>query len=122
MLKIVEIHAAESVRGEYVVLQNLGPITVSLRGWAYLEGDTGALAEQMFVFREEVLVKPYIRVVLFTGCGEDGWVPTIDGMQAYCAYWNRTERIWNDAANVHVLHISATRRICSPDPAQAIPA
>src|SRR5579871_2899505 len=99
MLKIVEIHAASGVQGEYIVLQNMGLVTVSLRGWAlcsdaFLEGEPAKLAEEMYIFREDVAIKPYTNVVLFTGEGEDGWVPTIDGKQAYCAYWGRPERLW----------------------------
>ncbi len=119
MLKIVDIHAAEGAKGEYVVLQNLGLVSVSLRGWAlctdaYLQGDRDRMANQMYVFRDDVSVKPYTRVVLFTGCGEDGWLPTVDGGQAYCAYWNRVERIWSVAETIHVLQLSASKRIHTP--------
>ena len=96
MLKIIEVHPATNTQGEYIVLQNQGLVTVSLRGWAlctdaYLESDPARMAQEMYVFREEVPIKPYTRVVLFTGNGEDEWVPTIDGRQAYCAYWNRRD-------------------------------
>jgi|SRR5579862_2664582 len=116
MLKIIEVHASERQGGEYVVLQNVGLVTVNLRGWAlctdaYLEGDPNRMAGQMYVFRDEVGIKPYTRVVLFTGHGEDGWVPTIDGRQAYCAYWNRIDKVWTDARNVHVLQMLATRPV-----------
>ncbi len=114
MLKIVEVHAAECARGEYVVLQNQGLVTVSLRGWAlctdaYLEGEPGQMAGEMYVFREDVPIKPYTHVVLFSGYGEDGWVPTTDGRQAYCAYWNRSDRIWTYAQHIHVLHLLASK-------------
>jgi hypothetical protein len=116
MLRIVEVHSSERPGGEYLVLQNVGTVTVCLRGWAlctdaYLEGDPAAIAGQMYVFRDDVGIRPYTRIVLFTGFGENAWVPTIDGHQAYCAYWNRTERIWTDANNVHVLQLHATRPI-----------
>lgn len=124
MLKIVEVHAASTAQGEYVVLQNQGLVTVSLRGWsvctdAYLYGEPSELAQQMFIFRDDVQIKPYTRVVLFTGAGEDGWVPTIDGRQAYCAYWQRTERIWSQAQNVHILHLAASRCIAQKTVARA---
>src|SRR5579871_1020784 len=91
MLKIVEVHASEGAQGEYIVLQNTGLITVSLRGWAlctdaYLDGDAARIADEMYIFRDDIPIKPYMRVVLFTGSGQDGWVPTVDGKQAYCAY------------------------------------
>jgi hypothetical protein len=119
MLKIVDIHASEGVRGEYVVLQNLGVVTISLRGWAlctdaYFAGDAYQMASQMYVFREDVPIKPYTHIVLFTGCGDDGWMPTTDGKQAYCAYWNRTERIWSVVDHIHVLQLSASKRIHTP--------
>jgi len=125
MLKIVEIHAASGVQGEYIVLQNMGLVTVSLRGWAlcsdaFLEGEPAKLAEEMYIFREDVAIKPYTNVVLFTGEGEDGWVPTIDGKQAYCAYWGRPERLWTHTDNVHVLHLLASRRIPSSTASQHI--
>jgi hypothetical protein len=123
MLKIVEVHASDGVRGEYVVLQNMGLVTVSLRGWAlctdaYLDGDEYQIAAQLYVFRDDMPIKPYTRVVLFTGSGVDGWQPTTDGRQAYCAYWNRAERIWSVTETIHVLHLSASKRI--PIPAEAV--
>lgn len=116
MLKIVDVHAAAGVQGEYVVLQNLGLVTVSLRGWAlctdaYFCGDPKRIVDAMYIFREDIPIKPYTRVVLFTGSGQDGWQPTVDGKQAYCAYWGRPERIWSDADNIHVLQLSASRRL-----------
>ena len=53
-------------------------MTVSLRGWAlctdaYLYGDTAQVAEEMYIFRADIPIKPYTRVVLFTGEGTDGW-------------------------------------------------
>ena len=116
MLKIVDIHPASGVQGEYIVLQNQGLVTVSLRGWAlctdaYLEGDATRVMDEMYIFREDIPIKPYTRVVLFTGSGQDGWVPTIDGKQAYCAYWGREQRIWTQSAHVHVLHMFTARRI-----------
>ncbi|HZP83566.1 MAG TPA: hypothetical protein VFB21_18115 [Chthonomonadaceae bacterium] len=122
MLKIVEIHTSASAQGEYVVLQNQGLVTLSLRGWAlctdaYLEGDPGQIADQMYIFRDDIAVKPYTRVVLFTGGGVDGWQPTTDGRQAYCAYWGRRERIWTHAAHLHVLHLLTSRKVVAPVPA-----
>ena len=116
MLKIVDAHPAPYAQGEYLVLQNVGLVTVSLRGWAvctdaYLEGNAAQVTASMYIFREEIAVKPYTRVVLFTGAGCDGWLPTTDGRQAYCAYWNRARPVWNDAANVHILQLLASRRI-----------
>ncbi len=96
MLKIVEVHPAANPQSEYVVLQNQGLVTVNLRGWAvctedYLEGSAQEAVAGMYVFRDDIPVKPYARVVLFTGEGIAGWVPTVDGKQAYCAYWGRTQ-------------------------------
>ncbi len=114
MLKIIEVHPATNTQGEYIVLQNQGLGMVSLRGWAlctdaYLDGDTARLAQEIYIFRDEVAIKPYTRVVLFTGSGEDDWVPTVDGRQAYCAYWNRRERLWSSAMHVHLLHLLSSR-------------
>ena len=119
MLKIVEVHPTPRAQGEYVVLQNVGLVNVNLRGWALctdaiLEADNLRLAEEMYIFREDVQIKPYARVVLFTGIGDNEWLPTIDGKHAYCAYWGRSEPVWTDAANVHVLHMLTTRRIVFP--------
>ncbi len=124
MLKIVEVHPTSRAQGEYVVLQNVGLINVNLRGWAlctdaFLEADNRRLAEEMYIFREDVQVKPYTRVVLFTGIGENEWLPTIDGKHAYCAYWGRTEPIWTDGANVHVLQMLTTRRVVFPSTQQS---
>ncbi len=124
MLKIVDIHAAAGVQGEYVVLENQGLVTVSLRGWAlctdaYLGGDAAQLAAEMYIFREDIPIKPYTRIVLFTGSGQDGWVPTVDGRQAYCAYWGRSERVWTHAAHAHILHLLSSKRIAAPIPAAA---
>ena len=121
MLKIVDVHSAQRAQGEYIVLQNLGLINVNLRGWAlctdaYLDGDATRMAEEMFIFRDDVQIKPYASVVLFTGRGDNEWVPTTDGKQAYCAYWGRSERVWTNASNVHVLHLLTTRRVVRPVP------
>jgi hypothetical protein len=126
MLKVVEVHPAQGVQGEYIVLQNLGLVTVSLRGWAlctdaYFTGEPDRVADEMYIFRDDISIRPYTRVVLFTGRGEDGWVPTVDGQQAYCAYWQRDERIWTHAPQVHVLHIAGTKRIAPPAHAIATP-
>ena len=123
MLKIIEVHPALHSQGEYIVLQNQGLVTVSLRGWAlctdaYLGSDPIRMAQEMYIFRDEVPIKPYTRVVLFTGSGEDDWVPTIDGRQAYCAYWNRRDCLWSSAAHVHLLHMLASRVVVP----QAVPA
>lgn len=122
MLRVVEVHPSSSINGEYVVLQNIGVVSVSLRGWAlctdaYLTGDASRVAEEMYVFRAEISVRPHTRIVLFTGQGQDGWVPTTDGQQAYCAYWQRSECVWNHAHQIHILHIAGTRTVT---PAQLV--
>lgn len=131
MLKIVEVHAAASAQGEYIVLQNQGLMTVGLKGWAlctdaYLSGDAQRMAGQMFVFLDDVPIKPYTRIVLFTGRGENGWVPTVDGRHAYCVYWGRAERIWAHTENIHVLHLFASKRVTpygvQPTPSTAVTA
>lgn len=116
MLRVVEVHPASSAQGEYIVLQNLGVVTINLRGWAvcteaYLSAEAQRVADEMYIFRQEVSIRPYTRVVLFTGQGRDGWVPTTDGQQAYCAYWQRAERVWTHAARIHLLHIAGTKRV-----------
>lgn len=119
MLKIVDVHLSTQARGEYIVLRNEGVQTVQLRGWAlcddsYLSGDPYAAAPGMFIFTEETSVKPYGRVVLFTGHGHNGWQPTIDGKQAYVAYWRKSERVWQWADRVVLLQPAEMRRIARP--------
>ena len=119
MLKIMEVHPSANPACEYVVLQNVGLVTVNLRGCAictdgYLTANMTngrSESETMYIFRDEIAIKPYTRVVLFTGTGEDGWVPTIDGKQAYCAYWDRAHSVWAVAEQVHVLQVTTSRRI-----------
>ncbi len=116
MLKILELHAATNPQGEYVVLENQGLVTINLKGYAlcseaFLMGDEGRRADEMYVFRDEIPVKPFQRVVLFTGYGDNSWLPTIDGRQAYCAYWNRASGMWNRSSELLVLHIAASRHI-----------
>ena len=116
MLKIEEVHTSAGVQGEYIVLQNQGLLTVNLRGWAlctdaFLDGDETQLVNGLYVFREEEQIKPYTRVVLFTGSGVNGWVPTIDGRLAYCAYWGKKERIWTLANYVHVIHLFTSKKV-----------
>lgn len=127
MLKVVDVHPAADVRGEYVVLQNQGLVSVTLRGWALctealLSGEMTQIADELYVFRDEIAVKPYTKVVVFSGEGEDGWVPTTDGRLAYCAYWNRSRRIWSDAKRVHLLHLANSRPVVSDAPQQAFAA
>lgn len=119
MLKIVDIHPSATVNGEYVVLQNLGLTTVSLRGWilateGYISEDAGARMEGMYVFLDDVQIRPYARVVLFTGCGDNGWYPTTDGKPAYVAFWGRTDRVWSTATRLILLQPISSRRIGIP--------
>jgi hypothetical protein len=123
MLKIVEVHTSPRAQCEYVVLQNVGLVNVNLRGWAlctdaFLEADNARLLDEMYIFREDAQIKPYARVVLFTGFGENEWVPTVDGKQAFCVYWGRVDPVWQDASNVHVLHMLTTRRVVHATHAQ----
>jgi len=116
MLKIVDVHQSATVNGEYLVLQNQGLTTISLRGWvvtsdAYACGDLHDAADEMYVFVEDVPIKPYTRVVLFSGAGEDGWYPTNDGKRAYLAFWGHTRRVWSTAARVVLLQPACSRRI-----------
>ena len=120
MLKIVEIHTSLRTSGEYVVLQNQGLHTVSLAGWAlctdtYLCGSAEEASTKMFVFHDDVPIKPYARVVLFTGRGQSGWCATNDGKQAFVAYWGKDESVWRDATHVHLLQIAASKRVVLPD-------
>lgn len=116
MLKIVELHTSPYAGGEYVVLQNNGLNTLCLRGWAlcgsaYMTGDPQAAAGEMYIFSHDVPIKPYGRVVLFTGDGEDGWYPTADGKQAYLVYWGRNEPVWAETADVYLLKTTCSRKI-----------
>jgi hypothetical protein len=116
MLKIVDIHVAETARGEYVVLQNQGLTTLTLRGWAlctdaYVSGDPDAAARGMYIFTQDEQIRPYTRVVLFTGHGESGWHPTTDGKHAFVTYWGRSDPAWRDTRYVHLLRLSTSRRV-----------
>lgn len=128
MLKIMEIHPALNARGEYIVLQNTGLVTLNLRGWAvcteaYLDLGIRDVGTGMYVFHQDIPIKPYMRVVLFSGCGADEWMPTTDGKQAYCAYWNRAHSVWTQARDAHTLHIAASKRVVpEASPLSAVPA
>ncbi len=116
MLKIVDVHLSGSVNGEYLVLQNQGLTTISLHGWivttdSYTEGNPLTSDDEMYVFCGEILIKPYARVVLFTGQGTDGWCPTTDGKWAYVAYWGRPRPIWSNAGRVTLLQPVCTRKL-----------
>ena len=116
MLKIVDVHLSASPHGEYVVLQNHGLQTVSLKGWAVVTdtwfwGEPEEAAPLTFIFPNDVPLKPYTRVVLFTGEGEEGWCPTIDGKQAYLVYWGRKKSAWHDTECLHLVHVASSRRL-----------
>lgn len=118
MLKITEIHTSASAAGEYVVLQNQGLTTVSLRGYvlcseAYLEGDLSRNGSDIYVFTQDVPLKPYTRVVLFSGRGEDEWCPTTDGKMAYLVYWGRAEPVWSRRSTVRLLAPAGVVRTAS---------
>jgi hypothetical protein len=122
MLKIVDVHLAARAGGEYIVLQNHGLTTISLRGWAvctnaYLDHSAESAYRSMYVFREEICIKPYQRVVLFTGEGEDSWQPTTDGKSCYVCYWGKRDRVWMDAESVHLLHVACSRKVVMPEEA-----
>jgi hypothetical protein len=116
MLKIVDVHASRTAEGEYIVLQNQGTLTVGLKGCAlcsdtYLSGDPSLAAREMYIFRYDEFIKPYGRVVLFTGYGEDGWQPTTDGRRCFVVYWNRAEPVWAGCESVHLLKMDSTHRV-----------
>jgi len=120
MLKIVEVHLSARACGEYIVLQNHGLTTVSMRGWAlctdtYLRDSPDSAAQNMLIFQEDIAIKPYTRIVVFTGPGENGWQPTTDGKSAYVVYWGREEPVWRRADNVHLLQVANSKRIVLPD-------
>lgn len=116
MLKIVDVHLSANVHGEYIVIQNQGLTTISLRGWIvvtedYLCADSAIRPPVMYVFREDAPIKPYARVVLFTGHGTDGWHPTNDGKPAYVAYWGSDEFRWAGANRCILLQPASTKHI-----------
>ena len=120
MLKIVEVHLSARACGEYLVLQNHGLTTISLRGWAlctdtFLHDTPDSAARNMLVFQDDIPIKPYTRVVVFTGEGPSGWQPTTDGKSAYVVYWGREEPVWRRADNVHLLHTTCSRKIVLPE-------
>jgi hypothetical protein len=124
MLKIVEVHACHYPDGEYVVLQNQGTLTVPLRGYLltsqdFLQLDPYNVSNAMYVFRAEATIKPYGRVVLFTGAGYDGWQPTTDGRQCYVAYWGREETVWSRCETVHLLRPESSLRVVGSPMRQA---
>lgn len=115
MLKIVDVHLSPAPTAEYVVLQNQGLQTVSLRGCAIVTdrwfwGEPENAAPETFIFPNDVPLRPYTRVVLFTGDGEEGWCPTTDGKQAYLVYWGRRESAWHDTESLHLVHVASSKR------------
>ena len=119
MLRIVEIHPAQEASGEYIVLQNQGVVSINLQGWAvstevYLQGGSEGYSQNIYVFKSEVMISPYTHIVLFTGKGKEGWMPTNDGKRAYCAYWERNESIWNHSSKIHLLQMTSTKPIDVP--------
>ena len=124
MLKITEVHRSANPGGEYVVLQNHGLMTESLRGWAlcsdtFLGGDPYAAARELYIFSEDVAIRPYGRVVLFSGAGASGWYPTTDGKRAYVVYWGLRDPLWSRVDQVHLLHIASSRRMGVTEGAEA---
>ena len=120
MLKIIELHTSPIAGGEYVVLQNHGLTTLSLRGWAlcgssFMTGDPQAAAREMYIFSEDIPIKPYGRVVLFSGEGEDGWYQTVDGKQAFLVYWGRKNPVWCETGDVFLLHKTCSRKVAWAD-------
>ncbi len=117
MLKIIEVHTSEHARGEYVVLQNQGLGSLNLRGWAlcsdaYMQCDLKRMVKELYVFQPEISIRPYARVVLFTGGEEEeGWQETTDGHPAYCVWWGREERVWSAVGQVYLLHPASSRKV-----------
>ncbi|MCX6358762.1 MAG: hypothetical protein NT029_03065 [Armatimonadetes bacterium] len=115
MLKIEDIHPCADPAGEYVVLQNHGLNTISLRGWvicddSYMAADAELGQHAMYVFTEDIAVKPYVRIVLFTGQGANEWRPTTDGKFAYLVFWGKERTAWKDADRVYLLQPVSMRR------------
>jgi len=126
MLKIVDVHLSATVNGEYVVLQNQGLTTIPLRGWIlttddYVLDDLATVADAMYVFRDDVLIKPYGRVVLFSGLGQNGWCPTTDGKSAFVAHWGRLDPVWARSGRVVLLQPACSRRIGIPSEVSPTP-
>jgi hypothetical protein len=125
LLKIIELHTSPYAGGEYVVLQNHGLTTLSLRGWAlcgnsFLTGDAQAAAREMYIFSEDIPIKPYGRVVLFTGEGEDGWYQTVDGKQAFLVYWGRKNPVWSETGDVFLLKTTCSRKVSCGEVAEMV--
>lgn len=116
MLKIIEVHPALRPEAEYVVLQNEGLVSLALCGWALcsetvFDSDSRGWSSSFYMFDQDANIRPYTRVVLFTGSGEDGWAPTIDGKQAFLAHWNRQQSVWKHAQTIHIMRITGSRRV-----------
>ena len=116
MLKIIEVHPAPRPEAEYVVLQNEGLVSLTLCGWALCSemvftADPCDWSSSFYMFDQDADIRPYTRVVLFTGVGEDGWAPTIDGRQAFLAHWNRKQPVWKHAQTIHIMRITGSRRV-----------
>lgn len=116
MLKIIELHASINSQSEYIVLENQGLNSINLKGYAlctdaYFTGDSRRLSDEIFIFQEALFIKPFTRVVLLTGIGEEGWFPTVDGKKAYCLFWNKGSGVWCKHEEVHLLQITNSRRV-----------
>ncbi len=127
MLRIEDIHLCADPAGEYVVLQNHGLNTLSLRGWAvcdgsYMDEDADPNRRAMYVFTDDVPVKPYVRIVLFTGQGVNEWRPTTDGKYAYLVFWGKGHTAWKGADRVYLLQPVSVRRVHSAPLEQAVAA
>jgi hypothetical protein len=65
----------------------------------------------MYVFTNDVAVKPYVRIVLFTGQGVNEWRPTTDGKFAYLVFWGKERAAWRGADRVYLLQPVSVRRL-----------
>lgn len=105
MVRIVQVNRSDSVRSEFILLQNQGGLRVTTRGLAVVSDRAICEGDMTFahVFGDDTLVPPGAFVLLHTGQGEASVTRCKDGV-VFHAYMNRDEPVWDRATGaLHVL-------------------
>ena len=106
------VQRGDDPQREYVLLQNHGPLRLSLRGHL-LTDDTGlgnGDRDRMYVFSEDAQIPSMAYVLLVTGAGKNGWYQDNDARPVYCVYWNKQKTVWSQANEpIHLMNVIHTK-------------
>lgn len=111
MFRVIGVETGDHPRKEFVVIRNQSLCYENLRGWAitdesFFNDDPRALAERLYVFRDDMMIEPGAYVALCTGVGENHWSRAADGRGVFVVYWGKDRCVWRDSQRVMLVQVA----------------